>query len=159
MRGRMEKRHFAEDSIRLNDPQFCFVDRSGLFENLAAAPEDDPDVLNRFAFSENGCSWGIRFRFEQSQQLLALASGHSTKQRALRQSRFIFLTKHQIPPRTVARPTRPIPIMYAAVRSETCFSWARFQTRSKLSTITRSSSLRTRARSQLKCWRFWTHSK
>src|SRR4029077_20792091 len=117
------------------------------------------DVLEGLAFSEDHRTRRIEFGIKEGDQLLPLGSAHAAKQRTLGQGRIGKRSRHQIPPRTVARPTRPIPMMYAAVRSDTCFSWARFQTRSKLSTITRSSSLRTRARSQLKCWRFWTHSK
>src|SRR5579862_3027649 len=50
---------------------------------------------------------------------------------------------YEIPARTVARPTRPIPSKYAAVRSETRLSSAIFQTFSKLSSRMRSSSFRT----------------
>src|SRR5579872_1703912 len=155
----MEKRHFSEDAEGLEDRKLLLGARFRLLHDLAASFEDDPDVLNRLAFRENHLAGRVGLGFEHAQQLLSLVNAHAAKQRTFRQGGIGNAGEHQMPPKTVARPTRPIPMMYAAVRSDTCLSRAMFQTRSKLSTITRSNSLRTRARSQLKCWRFWTHSK
>src|SRR6185295_18374064 len=54
---------------------------------------------------------------------------------------------HVMPPKIVARPTRPMPNIYAAVRRLTLRSACSVQTCSKLADNTRSSSCRTRFKS------------
>src|SRR5262245_61492028 len=159
MGRRVEERHFSEHASRLEDPEFLFFAGLRFLDHLAATLHDDADVLKGFPFRENHRSGRVELSVEQVLQFLALGGVHAAEEGTFGEGVIGKRCRHQIPPRTVARPTRPMPMMYAAVRSDTCFSWAMFHTRSKLSTMTRSSSLRTRARSQLKCWRFWTHSK